>query len=76
MTDRRMNRGGPEAPTVASPVVAIATVVIAVGVVVISQLSIQWTGDDNAGFPVASGRYVYVFAAGRTVGRGSVTLVR
>ena len=45
MTDRRMNRGGPEAPTVASPVVAIVTVVIAVAVVVILQSSIQWTGD-------------------------------
>ena len=47
MTDRRMLRGGPEAPTVASPVVATATVVIAVGVVAILQWSIQWTGDRN-----------------------------
>ncbi len=47
MTDRRMFRGGPEAPTVASPVVATATVVIAVGVVAILQWSIQWTGDRN-----------------------------
>ncbi len=47
MTDRRINRGGPEAPTVASPVVATVAVVIAVGVVAMLQWSIQWTGDRN-----------------------------
>jgi signal transduction histidine kinase/PAS domain-containing protein len=45
VTDRRTNRGGPEAPTAASFVVAFATVAVAVISAVILQWMIQWSGD-------------------------------
>ena len=40
------------------------------------SLSIQWNGTDDFGAMASSGRYFYVFEAGRTLGKGSVTLVR
>ncbi len=54
MTDRRMIRGGPEAPAVASHLVATATVVIAVVVVAILQRSIHWSGDRSESLLLAA----------------------
>jgi hypothetical protein len=54
VTDRRTARGGPEAPTAESFVVAFATVAVAVIAAVVLQWNLQWSGDRNEALLLAA----------------------